>query len=146
MKGPWREQMGLQLSAEELYFIDTYVSPNRRERLKHELSSEKKRRDGLWRFCHAARDILIEKYIHSVYFTGGCFLLGKEDLKKKIGSRDVYIVDSDPSYDRKIMPFRKAADELNFRSPYVLIDRKMQFAYVETEPSCESHEYLYLQK
>ena len=138
--------MSIRLSAEELYFIDTYVFPNRRERLKYELSSGKKRRDALWRFCHMARDILIEKYIHSVYFTGGCFLLGKEDLNEKIGSRDVYIVYSDPSYDCKIMPFREAADELNCRSPYVLIDRKMQFAFVETEPSCESHEYLYLQK
>ena len=32
--------MSIQLSAEELYFIDTYVFPNRRERLKYELETE----------------------------------------------------------------------------------------------------------
>ena len=42
----------------EQYFIQTYIKKNRRDRLLFELSAEKRRYDGLSRFCHQAGELL----------------------------------------------------------------------------------------
>ena len=39
-------------------FILSYVRKQRRERLSYELNSDKKRYEGLERFCHQAEDLL----------------------------------------------------------------------------------------
>ena len=42
----------------EQYFVQTYIKKNRRDRLLFELSAEKRRYDGLSRFCHQAGELL----------------------------------------------------------------------------------------
>ena len=42
----------------EQYFVQTYIKKNRRDRLFFELSAEKRRYDGLSRFCHQAGELL----------------------------------------------------------------------------------------
>ena len=42
----------------EQYFVQTYIKKNRRDRLFFELLAEKRRYDGLSRFCHQAGELL----------------------------------------------------------------------------------------
>lgn len=62
------------LTAEERYFLDEYVVPNRRKRFCWELEREHRRADGLWRFAHGARELLKPTRIHSVRVQGGRFV------------------------------------------------------------------------
>lgn len=140
--------MSIKLSAEELFFIDTYVFPNRRDRLKYELSSEKKRYDGIDRFCHSAREMLKPAFLTPVVVTAEKFLINAENLNsfRKIDSNSVFVISMYQDLDRQVMPFCDAVDKMLGLGPYILINRELQFAFVETEPDCPQHEYLYLQK
>ena len=40
------------------YFVNTYITRNRRERLLHELTTPKKYYDGISRFCHRSDELL----------------------------------------------------------------------------------------
>ena len=42
----------------EQYFVQTFIKKNRRDRLLFELSAEKRRYDGLSRFCHQTGELL----------------------------------------------------------------------------------------
>lgn len=42
----------------EQYFIHTYITKNRQDRLLYELSSPKKRGDGIQRFCHGTMQLI----------------------------------------------------------------------------------------
>ncbi len=42
----------------ERYFVQTFIHKERRERLLYELTTPKKRYDGVSRFCHQAREFL----------------------------------------------------------------------------------------
>ena len=42
----------------EEYFVRTFIRKDRRERLLYELTTPKKRYDGLDRFCHQANEVL----------------------------------------------------------------------------------------
>lgn len=44
--------------AEEKRFVQSFIKKNRRERLLFELTTPKKRRIGIMRFCHTAEDFL----------------------------------------------------------------------------------------
>ena len=59
--------MNTGITTEEEYFIRAYILPNRRERMRFELSSMKRRSDCIWRFAHCARDMLKLEYIHPVF-------------------------------------------------------------------------------
>ena len=62
----------MDYSAEE-HFVQTFIRRNRRERLLYELTSPKKRVDGVSRFCHQAREFLDPDKI----------LLEGEDLERR---------------------------------------------------------------
>ena len=47
----------------EIRFIRSYIRKERRERLLYELTSPKKRYDGLSRYCHQADDLLDNRTI-----------------------------------------------------------------------------------
>ena len=42
----------------EQHFVQTFIRKDRRERLLHELTTPKKRYDGISRFCHQAKELL----------------------------------------------------------------------------------------
>ena len=62
----------MDYSAEE-HFVRTFIRKNRRERLLHELTTPKKRMDGVSRFCHQAGEFLDPDKI----------LLEGEDLERR---------------------------------------------------------------
>lgn len=42
----------------EKYFVNTYIRKDRRERLLYELSTPKKRYEGISRFCHCSKELI----------------------------------------------------------------------------------------
>ena len=68
--------MKISLNAEELFFVNEYIAPNRRERIEWELSRANKRSDCIWRFSHRAREFLKGSVIHPVHIKSGEFVLG----------------------------------------------------------------------
>lgn len=57
----------------EKHFVQTFIRKSRRERLLYELTTPKKRVDGVSRFCHQAREFLDPEKI----------LLEGEDLERR---------------------------------------------------------------
>lgn len=132
------------LSREEEYFISTFVFPNRRDRIRYELSSKKRRAECIWRFAHCARDVLRPDCIHSVFSKDGLLWLGPRRLSDVVHGHAVYLLYSDESLDKKTCTFDAAIDEFLGWGPYIMIDRDLTFAFVETESFSETHEYLFL--
>ena len=138
--------MDRSLSAEEEYFVREFIVPNRRERVCWELEHERKRSGCIWRFAHCARELLRPSLIHPVLIQKGEFVLDGKDFLRKIGNPQVFIMDSSEEWDRVIMDFQSAFDKYLGSGPYIMIDCKQTFAFIETESGCETHEFLYLHK
>lgn len=134
------------LSAEEAYFVKEFIVPNRRERVCWELEHEQKRSGCIWRFAHCARELLRPSLIHPVLIQKGEFVLDGKDFLREIGNPKVFIMDSPKEWDRVIMDFQSAFDEYLGSGPYIMIDCKLTFAFIETESDCETHEFLYMHK
>ncbi len=138
--------MDRSLSAEEEYFVREFIVPNRRERVCWELEHERKRSGCIGRFAHCARELLRPSLIHPVLIQKGEFVLDGKDFLRKIGNPQVFIMDSSEEWDRVIMDFQSAFDKYLGSGPYIMIDCKQTFAFIETESGCETHEFLYLHK
>lgn len=134
------------LSAEEAYFINEYIIPPRKERLSWELGQARKRSDCIWRFAHRAREFLKPSLIHPVYIKGGEFMLGTKCFRQTIGNPEVWIVHPSEEWDRVRLGFQKALDDYLGSGPYIMIDCRQTFAFIETESDCETHEFLYLHR
>lgn len=134
------------LSAEEEYFIKEFVVPNRKERVCWELEHERKRSDCIWRFAHCARELLRPSLIHPILIHKGEFVLEGKNFRQEIGDPKVFIMHHSKGWDRVIMGFQSALDEYLGSGPYVMIDCKQTFAFIETESECETHEFLYMHK
>lgn len=128
----------------ETYFLEEYVVPNRRERLGWELERERRRADGLWRFAHGARELLKPTHIHSVRVQGGRFVLDSRDFLHEVGNPQVRVLHPSKEWDRARMSFREAIDLYLGSGPYIAVDSRRTFAFIETESGCEGHEFLYL--
>lgn len=140
----WERPMESALTAEERYFLDEYVVPNRRERLGWELERERRRADGLWRFAHGARELLKPARVHPVRIQGGRFVLDRRDFLREVGNPQVRVLHPSKEWDRARMSFREAIDRFLGRGPYIAVDSRRTFAFIETESGCEGHEFLYL--
>lgn len=134
------------LRAEELYFVNEYIVSNRRERIRWELSMESRRSDCIWRFAHCARELLKAPLVRPVTIKNGELLLGAKKLLSETGNPEVFIMHFSQGWDRRQMRLRDALDEYLGSGPYVMIDCRRTFAFVETEPDCETHELLYLHR
>lgn len=128
----------------ETYFLEEYVVPNRRERLCWELERERRLADGLWRFAHGAREMLKPTRIHSVRVQGGQFVLDRRDFLREVGNPQVRVLHPSKEWDRARMSFRGAIDRSLGSGPYIAVDSRRTFAFIETESGCEGHEFLYL--
>lgn len=84
--------------------------------------------------------------IHPVLIQKGEFVLDGKDFLREIGNPKVFIMDSSKERDRVIMGFQSALDEYLGSGPYIMIDCKLTFAFIETESDCETHEFLYMHK
>lgn len=134
------------LSAEEIYFINEYILPSRKERIGWEIGRESKRSDCIWRFAHRARDFLKPSLIHPVYMKNGELTLGGKSFRQAMGNPEVWILHPSEGWDRVQMEFQKALDNYLGSGPYIMIDCRKTFAFIETESDCETHEFLYLHK
>lgn len=138
--------METTLYAEETYFINEYIVPNRKERVAWELVLKRKRSDCIWRFAHRARDFLKASTIHPVQIQHGELVLDGKDFCREIGNKDVLILHPSEGWDRIRMGFHQALDDYLGSGPYIMIDCGQTFAFIETESGCETHEFLYLHK
>lgn len=138
--------MGNLLSAEEQYFVNEYIVPNRKERIRWELNLDRKRSNCIWRFAHCARDFLNPSLIHPIRIQNGEFILEGKGFRQRMGNPQVFIMHPSEGWDRITMGFQEALDEYLGHGPYVMIDRKQTFAFIETESGCETHEFLYMHK
>lgn len=128
----------------ETYFLDEYVVPNRRKRFCWELEREHRRADGLWRFAHGARELLKPTRVHPMRIQGGRFVLDRRDFLREVGNTQVRVLHPSKEWDRARMSFREAIDRFLGRGPYIAVDSRRTFAFIETESGCEGHEFLYL--
>ena len=98
----------MDASAEER-FARTYISKRMRERVLYELTTPKKRYDGLSRFCHQAKDLLDPSKI----------LMEGEDLERRgdfirfVREHDEVcrILSPDPFLDGQSLPFQSAVEQ-----------------------------------
>ena len=132
------------LCTEELYFVNTFIVSNRRERMLWELRAKEKRRGCIDRFAHGAREVLKAACVHPVRIQKGEFMLGSKDFCAEIGNPEVLILHPDDECDCTRARFRDALDRLLGCGPYILIDCKMDFAFIETESGGKDHEFLYI--
>ena len=109
-----------------------------------ELERERRRADGLWRFAHGARELLKPTRIHSVRVQGGQFVLDNRDFLREVGNPQVRVLHPSKEWDRARMSFREAIDRSLGSGPYIAVDSRRTFAFIETESGCEGHEFLYL--
>lgn len=134
------------LNAEEMYFINEYIQPGRKERIGWELGQVHKRKVCLWRFAHCARDFLKPSVVHPVHIQNGEFTLDGKSFRQMIGDADVLVLHPDEEWNRIQIDFQRALDDYLGSGPYIMIDLKHTFAFIETESGCETHEFLYLHK
>lgn len=118
--------------------------PNRRERLCWELERERRRADGLWRFAHGARELLKPARGRPVRIQGGRFVLDRRDFLREVGNPQVRVLHPSKKWDRARLSFREAIDRYLGSGPYIAVDSRRTFAFIETESGCEGHEFLYL--
>lgn len=140
------ESMENLLRAEEIYFINEYIVSSRKERIRWELGLERKRSDCIWKFAHRARDFLKPSLIHPVQIKNSELTLDGKCFRQAIGNPDVWILHPSDGWDRIQMGFQRAIDDYLGSGPYIMIDCKQTFAFIETESDCETHEFLYLHK
>lgn len=87
-------------------FVETYIRPERRERLGYELSHPQKRGRGLDRFCHRSADLLDPKRI---------FLWGRDLMRQEAFLRfaaqhpeECVILSPDAVLDGQVLPLADA--------------------------------------
>ena len=103
----------------ETYFVSTFVSKPHRERLLHELTSEKKRTGGLDRFSHQAEELLDSERV----------AMKDGDLENFPDFRDFVmahnetceLLSPDPVIDGKSLPFAEAVTVAAFSPDAVII-------------------------
>ncbi len=104
--------------AEEKRFIRSFIKKNRRERLLHELTTPKKRRAGIMRFCHTAEDLLDPSKIR---MKGGD-LERRPEFREFVRSHDGECrVFSDDLWLDGYLPLEQAVAEAAFCAGAVLI-------------------------
>ncbi|HAE15409.1 MAG TPA: hypothetical protein DCG51_02560 [Erysipelotrichaceae bacterium] len=92
----------------EQYFVLTFIRKSRRERLLFELTSPKKRYDGISRFCHQAEDVLD----HSKIIMTGEDMDRLPEFQKFVRMHDepCFILSPDGFIDGQHVPLKDAVE------------------------------------
>ena len=92
----------------EEYFVQTFIKRVRRERLLYELTSKKKRHDGLERFCHQAEEVLDASRI----IMKGEDLDRRSELLSFVSKHDevCYMISPDPDRDDIVLSLEDAVN------------------------------------
>ena len=127
----------------EKEFVQTYIVKNRRERLLYELTSDKKRYQGLDRFCHECDELLDPK---KIVLKGNDIRREKDFLKYTKGHDETCIILSpDPSLDGLKMTLNEAL-EINKQCLDASIILGKGLCVVRSEAMKHTDEYLLLEK
>ncbi len=100
-------------------FVNTFIVKNRRDRLLYELTTPKKRYQGISRFCHRTKDLLDPAFI----------IAESEDLERLPAFRRFVLEHNEPCVllspyawlDEEIMPFEMAVEQATICPDAVLI-------------------------
>ena len=113
----------------EIRFIRSYIRKERRERLLYELTSPKKRYDGLSRFCHQADDLLDNRRI----LMSGTNLYRQKNFIDFIAHNEEPCAVLSPYFSQDEPVPTQNAVELAASFPDVCIIIGSHFAVVQTE-------------
>ena len=115
----------------EKRFVDTYIRKERRERLFYELTTPKKRYEGVSRFCHQAEELLDPSRI----MMEGEDLDRREDFHFFVQKHDeqCYVLTPDNCAEGEYMAFKDAVDKAVIYPDAVIIIGST-FAVVFGEP------------
>ena len=92
----------------EKQFVKDYIKKNKRERIYYELSSKKKRKKAIGRFCHNALDCVDESKIK---YYGTDIKIGVDGLilnREKVG----YLISWDDTIDGKMYKPNEAIEKM----------------------------------
>lgn len=115
----------------EQYFIQNFIRKSRRDRLHFELTTEKRRYDGLSRFCHQAAELLDPARI----VLSGADLEGRLDFLRFVEQHNetCLLLSPDPGMDNQTMQFHDAVRvAAGFHDAVIIIGST--FAIVFGEP------------
>ena len=119
----------------EKEFCDLFLNRRYSERIFYELTSKKKRRDGLSRFAHNSRDILNLSRICRE--CGG--MLYSEETKDFLGNGKCYCICIDKDLDGTFTDIDIAVEKLYGYGPYILYNAEKRKAFIETEYDFSEH-------
>lgn len=95
----------------ETNFTNKFIIKNRRSRILYELSNEKKRKDGIWRFCHGASRYIINS---KIIYEGNS--ISNEEInvliKKYTNEKQCYIISGYEDIDGVFMNTEKAIETI----------------------------------
>lgn len=95
----------------ELEFINNYITKNKRERILYELTSKKKRKNAIGRFCHNTLEYIDKTKI--VYKGNTISVYELENLiKKYTKDKEGYLISWDSDIDGSILPIENALNEV----------------------------------
>ena len=117
--------------AKEEYFVKNFIVKDRRERLLYELTTPKKRYDGLDRFCHQAKGLLDPSKI----FMEGVYLEYDRDFERFVKQHPEDCLVLSPAFydDGQMSPLKEAVSfAREFPDAVILIGDG--FSIVFTEP------------
>ena len=115
----------------EQYFIQNFIRKSRRDRSHFELTTEKRRYDGLSRFCHQAAELLDPARI----VLSGADLEGRPDFLRFVEQHNetCLLLSPDPGMDNQTMQFHDAVRvAAGFHDAVIIIGST--FAIVFGEP------------
>ncbi len=124
-------------------FVQNYIVKNRRERLLYELTTEKKRYQGLDRFCHECDTLLDPKKI----VLKGNDVRREKDFGKYVKGHDetCIILSPDPSLDSLKMSLNDALETIKYSLDASIVLGK-GICIVRSEAMKQTDEYLLLEK
>ncbi|MBQ8780918.1 MAG: hypothetical protein IJZ72_04535 [Oscillospiraceae bacterium] len=119
----------------EKEFCDLFLNARYSERVFFELTSKKKRRNGLSRFAHNCKDILNSDRIRRE--CGG--MLSSEETKEFLGYGKCYCICIDKDFDGEFADINNAVEALYGYGPYILYNAEKKKAFIETEYDFSEH-------
>ena len=95
----------------ELEFVNNYITKGKRERLLYELTSKKKRKNAISRFCHNTLAYIDKNKV--VYEGNTISVYELEKLIKKYSkNKEGYVISWESDIDGRILPIDNAINEV----------------------------------
>lgn len=121
----------------EKKFVKEYIKKNKRDRIYYELSSAKKRKSAIGRFCHNAMDFIDERKVE--YY--GTDLSRVKEIIDKAYKKECYMISWDASVDGCMYkPFEAINIMNNMGMPSIVVFE--DFCIIRTEQTSGTPEII----